>query len=180
MAYNKEEAMKYFGKRLMEGNLRRYSTAARALQGYSQDYMSSWHSAYDIQQYQTAVEAQRNLAKTLSTYYKLYGTDEQKAKLPEIDSAAAEHETYLKNIHPIIQIYADYDNASAFLGAKAKWEFLENADLPALKQQYAQAEKDRWDILNPFRYHVGGWIEGIVKNEEEIKELEKIIKEVEH
>lgn len=81
---------------------------------YGADYLSSWHTADEINSYYDRLASITDRTKAYQSYVNLYGTDEQKAVLGDIDKQVKSYSDVLGQRQNVLDYYGRFGNAEGY------------------------------------------------------------------
>lgn len=81
---------------------------------YGADYLSNWHTADEINSYYDRLASITDRTKAYQSYVNLYGTDEQKAVLGDIDKQVKSYSDVLGQRQNVLDYYGRFGNAEGY------------------------------------------------------------------
>ena len=133
---------------------------------YGADYLSNWHTADEINSYYDRLASITDRTKAYQSYVNLYGTDEQKAVLGDIDKQVKSYSDVLGQRQNVLDYYGGFESADAYAKgqayaeeqratAQAEQERIASLDLDAVRAEIANLdtrisdyEKQRRSIIS--------------------------------
>ena len=118
---------------------------------YSADYLTNWHSADEINSYYDRLSSLTDRTKAYQSYVNLYGTDEQKSVLGDIDKQVKSYSDVLGQRQNVLDYYGGFADAQAYTNAiayqeqkiaenKAEEERIASLDVDLIKSSIASID----------------------------------------
>lgn len=100
---------------------------------YANDYLSSWHSSDDLGRFYNDLSSLNDRMRAYRNYIGVYGTDDQKATLGDIDKALNGYSGVLAGKDNVIKQYGSFQSADEYNAAVKAYQdeqnFINNYDL---------------------------------------------------
>ena len=128
---------------------------------YGADYLSSWHTADEINTYYDRLADLNERTKAYQTYINTYGTDEQKSSLENIGKQVNAYDEIIGARQDVLDYYGGFSSADEFKTAFEQYaeqqaadeEFFNTYDIEGAKVKLDKLEKQhKSPIQDPFGY----------------------------